>query len=114
MSTEQQLPPKTCEIERMITKEEDIQRVLEGKKTSTRRNGRYADPGETVVLGGKTFEVYNVYSQKLGEMTDEHARSEGFDNMEEYKNYILSMHAGMPWVPQMSMWVHEFREVTGA
>ncbi|MFC4766648.1 ASCH domain-containing protein [Effusibacillus consociatus] len=106
-----QLPPKTCSIDRMITKEEDIQRVLEGEKTATRRNGRYADPGEVWEVGGRKFEVYNVFQQSLGEMTDEDARSEGFPNMESYKNHILSIHPGMPWGPKMKVWVHEFREV---
>lgn len=105
------LPPKTCSIERMITKEEDIARVLEGKKTATRRNGRYADPGEIMELQGKKYEVYEVYQQTLGELTDGDAQTEGFANLEEYKTYILSLHAGMPWVPSMKMWVHQFRLV---
>jgi uncharacterized protein YhfF len=102
------LPPKTCSIERLVTKEEDVQKVLEGKKTATRRNGRYADIGEIMELKGKKFAVEKVYSQTLGELTDEHARQEGYDSVEEYKQSILSFHPGMPWLPQMSVWVHEF------
>lgn len=112
MSTEQQqLPPKTCEIDRLITVEEDIQKVLNGQKTAQRRNGRYADIGEIWEAQGRRFEVVNVYAQSLGEMTDEHAQAEGMESMEAYKNYILSMHKGMPWVPQMKVWVHELKEV---
>lgn len=107
----QTLPPKTCSVDRMITNEQDIQLVLEGKKTATRRNGRYADPGETFELQGKTFEVTQVYSQTLGEMTDSHAQQEGYENMESYKNYILSLHPGMPFLPHMQVWVHEFKAV---
>jgi len=107
----QTLPPKTCTIERMITNEQDMKLVIEGKKVSTRRNGRYADPGEPFELGGKNFVVTDVYSQALGEMTDQHARSEGYEDMESYKNHILSLHAGMPFLPQMRVWVHEFKEV---
>ncbi|WP_139487961.1 ASCH domain-containing protein [Brevibacillus dissolubilis] len=105
------LPPKTCEIDRMVTVPEDVQKVLAGKKTATRRNGRYADIGEIMTLEGRDFVVERVYSQSLGELTDEHARQEGFENLEEYKQSILSMHPGMPWLPQMRVWVHEFREV---
>jgi len=105
------LPPKTCTIDRLVTQPEDIQRVLNGEKTATRRNGRYADPGEIMELQGKQFEVHKVYQQSLGELTDEDARQEGFENLEGYKNYILSMHPGMPWLPQMQVWVHEFRPV---
>lgn len=105
------LPPKTCSIERLITAEADVEKALSGEKTATRRNGRYADPGEIMELKGHKFEVTKVYQQTLGELTDETAKSEGFPNLEAYKNYILSMHPGMPWLPQMKVWVHEFKAI---
>ena len=105
------LPPKTCSIDRLVTVQEDIQKVLEGKKTATRRNGRYADIGEILELNGKKFRVDKIYSQSLGELTDEHARQEGFESLEDYKQSILSFHPGMPWLPQMRVWVHEFSPV---
>lgn len=105
------LPPKTCSIERMVTVREDIDKVLQGRKTSTRRNGRYADPGEIMELEGRNFEVTKVYQQTLGEMTDADAHSEGYSDMEGYKKYILSLHEGMKWVPAMKVWVHEFKEI---
>ncbi|MCM3584407.1 ASCH domain-containing protein [Mesobacillus maritimus] len=103
-----QLPPKTCTIDRLITMPTDIQKVLTGKKTATRRNGRYADVGEIMELEGKNFIITNVYSQSLGELTDDDARREGFNTVEEYKESILSYHPGMPWLPNMRVWVHEF------
>lgn len=106
------LDPKTCSIDRLVTVPSDVANVLEGRKKATRRNGRYADPGETMILGGQSFEVTRVYQQSLGEMTDEDAQSEGFESMEAYKTYILSMHKGMPWVPQVKVWVHEFRPIS--
>jgi hypothetical protein len=113
MTENQALPPKTCTVDRLITIAEDVQKVLSGEKTATRRNGRYADPGEIMTLEGRQFVVENVYSQSLGELTDEDVRSEGFDSVEDYKQSILSMHPGMPWLPQMRVWVHEFRPVEG-
>lgn len=113
MDQKQELPPKTCEIDRMITKPEDVEKVLAGKKTATRRNGRYADPGEIMVLEGRSFQVTRVYSQSLGELTDEIAIQEGYANLEDYKQSILSIHPGMPWLPQMKVWVHEFTSVDG-
>ncbi|WP_017729120.1 ASCH domain-containing protein [Halalkalibacterium ligniniphilum] len=107
------LPPKTCTIDRLVTKPDDVNKVIEGKKTATRRNGRYADIGEIMVLKDKKFVVERVYSQALGELTDEHARQEGFNTVEEYKEAILSYHPGMPWLPQMRVWVHEFSPVNG-
>lgn len=107
------LPPKTCTIERLVTLEEDVKKVLSGQKTATRRNGRYADPGEIMTLEGREFVVEKVYSQSLGELTDDDARREGFETVEDYKQSILSIHPGMPWLPQMRVWVHEFRPVEG-
>ncbi len=107
----EQLAPKTCTIDRLVTVEEDIKRVLSGEKTATRRNGRYADPGEIMELEGRKFEVHKVYQQTLGELTDQDAQAEGFADLESYKQYILSMHPGMPWLPNMKVWVHEFRPV---
>lgn len=105
------LAPKTCSIERLITLEDDVNLVLSGEKLVTRRNGRYADPGEIMELGGRSFEVYKVYQQALGDMTDADAKAEGYTDFETYKQYILSMHKGMPWIPSAKIWVHEFRAV---
>lgn len=109
--TDNILPPKTCEIDRMVTKPEDVEKVIIGKKTATRRNGRYADIGEIMVLEGKSFKVDRVYRQTLGDITDEIANEEGFENLEAYKHSILSMHPGMPWKVDMQVWVHEFSPV---
>ncbi|GIN21256.1 MAG TPA: ASCH domain-containing protein [Bacillus bacterium] len=111
MKDSKSLPPKTCTIERLVTVPADVKKVIEGRKTATRRNGRYADIGEIMELKGKEFIVENVYSQSLGEMTDEHARQEGYGNLEEYKKAILGIHPGMKWVPKMKVWVHEFAPV---
>ncbi|WP_144513917.1 ASCH domain-containing protein [Bacillus sp. FJAT-22090] len=105
------LPKKTCTIEKLVTIPKDVEKVLNGEKTATRRNGVYADLGEIMVLGDKKFRVDAIYSQTLGEMTDEHARQEGYTSMEEYKQSILAMHAKMPWLPTMKVWVHEYSPV---
>ncbi|MEH7388200.1 ASCH domain-containing protein [Bacillus sp. JJ1521] len=106
-----ELPAKTCTIDRLVTMESDVKKVLEGRKTATRRNGRYADVGEIMTLEGRSFKIDRVYEQSLGELTDEDAKREGFNTVDEYKESILSYHPGMPWLPQMKVWVHEFSEV---
>jgi N4-acetylcytidine amidohydrolase len=106
-----ELPAKTCSIERLVTMESDVKKVLEGKKTATRRNGRYADVGEIMTLEGQQFKIDRVYEQSLGELTDADAKREGFDTVDEYKESILSYHPGMPWLPHMKVWVHEFSKV---
>lgn len=108
MNENNALPPKTCTIERLVTMPEDVEKVIKGQKTATRRNGRYADIGEIMTLRDHEFVVERVYSQTLGELTDEHAKQEGYESVEDYKNAILSIHPGMPWKPKMRVWVHEF------
>ncbi|MBS4179618.1 ASCH domain-containing protein [Bacillus sp. FJAT-49731] len=110
-SNHSDLPPKTCTIERLVTVPADIEKVINGQKTATRRNGRYADVGEIMTLQNKDFVIESVYSQTLGELTDQHARQEGYESLEEYKNAILGFHPGMPWAPKMKVWVHEFAPV---
>lgn len=105
------LPPKTCSIEKLVTNKKDVAKVLAGSKTATRRNGRYADPGEIMVLEGREFLVEQVYAETLGDLTDAKARQEGYSSVEEYKHSILKFHPGMPWLPDMGVWVHEFSEV---
>ncbi|WP_058306135.1 ASCH domain-containing protein [Gracilibacillus massiliensis] len=105
------LPPKTCTIDRLITVPADVNKALEGKKTATRRNGRYADIGEIMILENQKFRIDDVYQQTLGELTDEDAQREGFPNLEDYKQSILAMHPGMPWAAKMKVWVHEFSKI---
>ncbi|MGP4042166.1 ASCH domain-containing protein [Gracilibacillus sp. D59] len=102
------LPPKTCSIDRLVTIPADVDKVLKGIKSATRRNGRYADIGEMMELKDKKFRIDNVYKQKLGELTDEDANREGYESLEAYKQAILSIHPNMPWLPEMEVWVHEF------
>lgn len=114
MSTEnnkQASSSKTSSVEWLITKPEDIDKVIKGIKTATRRNGRYANVGEIMNLDDQQFLIERVYTQKLGDLTDDDARQEGFRNLEEYKESILSLHPGMRWAPKMEVWVHEFAPV---
>jgi hypothetical protein len=106
------LPPKTCTIDRLVTRPEDVTKMVSGEKTAQRRNGRYADIGETWELSGSTFQVDAVYAQPLGEITDEQAIAEGYDSLDAYREGILAMHAGMPWIPQARVWVHEFSRLS--
>lgn len=108
-SARQELPAKTCTVDRLVTVPCDVEKVLAGRKTATRRNGRYADPGEVMTLGGREFVVDRVYVQTLGDVTEDDARREGHLSLEEYRQAILSIHPGMPWAPAMRVWVHEFR-----
>lgn len=106
-----EIPSKTCTIEKLVTVPADVDKVIQGKKTATRRNGVYADIGEVMKLKGIQFKVDHIYSQYLGDMTDEDAKQEGYNTLEEYKDAILSFHPGMRWAPKMQVWVHEYTPV---
>ena len=102
------LPPKTCSIERLITKTEDIERALAGRKTAVRRGGRYADPGEIWEMKGVRFQVLKVYPQRLGDMDDHDAQQEGYEELKQYREFLSAVHPGAPFPENMGMWVHEF------
>lgn len=102
------LPEKKAGIEKLVTIPEDIEKVLNGTKSATRRNGVYADVGEVMSLKGHRFTVERIYSQYLGDMTDEDAQQEGYSDLASYQTAILKLHPGMRWVPKMKVWVHEY------
>lgn len=105
-------PQKTCSIDRLVTHPKLVAATLAGTKTQQRRDGVYAWPGETFELEGTTFVVTDLSRQRLGDMTDEHARAEGYPNLEIYKDIILKMHAGMTWNADSLVWVHTFAAKT--
>lgn len=103
-------PEKTCSIDRLVTHSKLKEAVLSGRKTQQRRDGVYGWPGETFELDGKVFVVTDLKRQRLGDMTEEEARAEGYPSLEMYKDIILKMHAGMTWNDEALVWVHSFAE----
>ena len=56
-------------------------------------------------------EIVSLTHNRLGDMTDEEARAEGFPYLESYRALIVRMHRGMEWDPDHLVWVHRFQEV---
>lgn len=106
----QNYPPKTCEIDRLVTHQKLVEAALSGRKTQQRRNGVYGYPGESFDLDAHTFVITALERQALGEMTEADARAEGFPDLQTYKQLIISMHAGMDWNESHQVWVHKFRK----
>jgi hypothetical protein len=104
-------PPKTCEIDRLVTHQRLVDAALAGRKTQQRRNGVYGYPGETFTLGSADFVITGLERQSLGEMTETDARAEGFPDLSTYKQLIISMHAGMDWNDAHEVWVHTFEKL---
>ncbi|HLR81075.1 MAG TPA: ASCH domain-containing protein [Bacillota bacterium] len=105
---EQPLPKKTCTIDRLVTIPKDVEKVINGEKTASRRNSRYADRGEVMILDDHRFVVDDIYTQKLGDMTEQDAQEEGYDSLDAYKQAILSIHPDMKWIPEMTVCVHKY------
>lgn len=110
--SKQQYPPKTCDIDRLVTHQKLVDAALAGQKTQQRRNGVYGYPGETFTLESETFVITALERQSLGEMTTAEAEAEGFHDLQTYKQLIISMHAGMDWNESHLVWVHHFRKMS--
>ncbi|MEJ8778656.1 ASCH domain-containing protein [Pseudogracilibacillus sp. ICA-222130] len=102
--------PEKCPIEKLISIEEDMDKLIEGKKVSIRRNDRYADVGDTIILKGHLFEVEDVYPQFLKNMSEKNAREEGFESIESYKTALTSIHDDAVWNPEQLVWAHYLKE----
>ncbi len=107
------LLPRNSLAESLLTRPTAIRKMLDGVKTSERRNRRHADEGDTFEIEGRRFVVSEVRQQQLGEMTDADARSEGVADMAAYQAFIQSAHPGMPWLPKAKVWVHTWQEIKG-
>lgn len=104
-----QYPDKTCEIDRLIRHPKLIAAAIAGIKTQQRRDGLYAYPNETFELEGIPFIITSVERQRLGDMTEDDAKAEGYPGLEVYKQIILQMHANMTWNDEGLAWVHSFK-----
>jgi len=116
----QAYPKKTCELEKLITNEKLVRLAIEGEKTRQSRNGVYGYPGEEFTLGENKFVITDLFREKLGDMTDEEAKEEGFPNIEAYKKMIFGIHKNVvlnllektSLNKNMKVWVHKFKKVS--
>jgi hypothetical protein len=106
-------PEKTCEIDRLVTRHRLVELARAGQKTQQRRDGLYAYPGETFQLEGGTFIVTAVGRRRVGDMTEDDARAEGYPDLETYRDIILRMHKDMVWSDDHLVWVHSFMKLAG-
>lgn len=102
--------PEKYDINKLVSIQEDIDKIIKGEKTSVRRNDRYADAGDELELDGHTFVIKNVYPQKLKDVTEVNAKQEGYQNLDAYKKALTSIHDSVVWEPELVVWVHEFKE----
>lgn len=85
-------------------------RALEVDITQIHRGHQYADAGDTFTIDGTTFEVLEITDRTLGELTDEDARAEGFDDLEAYKSMLERAHEHFEWDEESDVVRHEFEK----
>ncbi|MHC1589818.1 MAG: ASCH domain-containing protein [Candidatus Hecatellaceae archaeon] len=102
----------------MFFNRKNIRRILEGKKTATRRKtGRWRLGNHSIRTtlfekGLARIEIFRKYQQKLGDMTEEDARKEGVNSLEEFKQLWISLYGS--WNPEEVVWVYEFKLIPGS
>ena len=111
MANSSDYPEKTCTIDRLVRHKRLVEAAVEGKKTEQRRDGIYGYPGEIFDLEGHTFEIVSLTHDRLGDMSEDDARAEGYSTLGDYRDLILRMHRGMEWDEEHLVWVHRFKRV---
>src|SRR5699024_11345922 len=80
------------DINKLVSIQKSIDAFISGEKISERRNDRYADVGDEIILDGHLFIVEDVYPQYLKDMTEKQAKHEGFESLAQYKEVLTSIH----------------------
>jgi hypothetical protein len=105
----------------MLFTKDLIEKILEGKKTMTSRSRKLYNVGDITNLmankdyskiTGKYIKIVKVYPKKLGDFTEEDARKEGFNSLEEFKKYWKEHEKKLGiWNDDRIVWIHEFELV---
>jgi hypothetical protein len=94
-----------------------INKILEGKKTMTSRDKILCKEGKITNLMAnrdyskitrKYIRITKVYPKRLGDFNDKDGKKEGFNNLEEFKNYWKHEKKLGKWDDNRIVWVHEF------
>lgn len=103
-----------------LFKRDLLEKVMEGRKTQTRRTHKQQwHVGRTYGIRSTRFEksraritIIRRYSQRLGDVTEEEARKEGFRSLEEFKREWARIYG--PWNPDQQVTAYEFHLVSTA
>jgi len=106
-------------VDEMIFRKEFVKLILEGKKTQSRRKWKRPLVKEGRIYKARTgyssdyfakIQINRVFKQKLGDMSEEDAKKEGCESLEEFKR-VWERVTGEPWNPEEEVWVVEFSVV---
>ena len=88
--------------------------VYSGRKRATRRVERYgAEAGMKMRAVVRDYNIVDlhivaVYNQKLGDMSEDDAKREGFQSLAAFKKARVEVHPGHGWDPEQDVWVIEW------
>jgi hypothetical protein len=90
--------------------------VYSGRKTATRRTERYrAKAGMRMRAVFRTYSIVDlhitaVYNQKLGDMSEDDAKREGYRSLDAFKKAWVQTHPGGGWDPEQNVWAIEWKK----
>jgi len=98
-----------------LFKKQHIKLILEGRKTQTRRRHKHPwKPGRIYRIKVSWFKstpyrikILRRFRQRLGDMTEEDAKAEGFNSLEEFRRAWEEIHG--QWNPDEEVWAYEFK-----
>ena len=89
-----------------------IFKIISGEKTQTRRLSSRYHIGEVLSVNGSEIWILitRKYQQRLGEISMQEIRKEGFNSPEEFQKAWKSIHGS--WNPNMKVWAYEFKVIS--
>jgi len=93
-----------------------VEQILKGGKHMSRRFRKWGDEGDVFRVKGKAFKFVKVQRLRVGDITDEDIRKEGYATREEFdqmwtKSHPKSVAAGKSLSPDDLCWCHEYEAV---
>ncbi|HDI01201.1 MAG TPA: ASCH domain-containing protein [Candidatus Bathyarchaeota archaeon] len=103
----------------MLFREHLIKKILRGEKTRTIRKQGYYKVGHTYAVQRRIGEravawiriVGKKGPKKLGELTDEDVRPDGYSSLPEFKREWELLYG--QWNPDELIWIYDFKVVNG-
>ena len=93
-----------------------VDQILKGGKHMSRRFRKWGDEGDVFRVKGKAFRFVRVTRLRVGDITDDDIRKEGYETKEEFeqmwvKSHPKSVSAGKKLSPDDLCWCHEYEPV---
>ena len=102
----------------LVFKENNLRRILETRKTMTRRTGRnelkvgkiYPIKSQYYKKGKAKVLILRKFKQRLGDISLKDVQKEGFDTLAEFQAAWIRIHHS--WHPEKVVTVYEFKLVS--